>query len=746
MFSYPTIFTKYEFYGLIKIYKFLVFRRVFMTVICILLLLMLSLGSFLIYRKSKAEKNIEKAFVLALASIVLFSLGLEISIFNINFYNSKGYEEINLNSKLADYQNCEGYYTFFTDETIEIPQINEKINNIHIKLNENNPAVITANILLTDEANQFYYGTPERDIYLNVNKSQFININTAGSSEKLALIFESDPETVNIDSISINCERPFEFSLLRIFCLVGILCLIYLFKPSSILYKKKLTDSEYTKNTLITVLLCLECAIIIILASINPTFMGIASKNYNSYKWDGNGIDFVRISYSQHNQYDELAQAILNGKTYIDNDDVPQSLIDMENPYDTVSRSKQSEISGDSYRWDVAYFNGHYYVYFGIVPLLLMYLPCRVIFDAPFPSALGIMAFALIFSIGVFKLLDLICKKKFKNISVGTYLLTSLTFVNCCGMTFLAKRPDFYSVPIMSSMAFVIWGIYLWYKGLNADKNKLICFFTGSLCMALSVGCRPQTVLICTVAIPLFLGYFFKDKLIFKKQGIKELITLAIPFIVVASGIMYYNYIRFGSPFDFGSAYNLTTNDVTRRGFSLGRTGLGIFTYLFQTPSFNATFPFIEEVSIETNYVGKTISENCFGGLITSLPLLWFGFALPKAKTILKEKKLLGLTILLFTIGFALVIADAQAGGLLQRYYSDFGYIFFLGTVFVIYSLCEKTANTEISNTLNKLLFISAFLSIFYTIALAFSVSDVTIDTENPTLFGTLRHIVEFWT
>jgi hypothetical protein len=143
--------------------------------------------------------------------------------------------------------------------------------------------------------------------------------------------------------------------------------------------------------------------------------------------------------------------------------------------------------------------------------------------------------------------------------------------------------------------------------------------------------------------------------------------------------------------------------------------------------------------------MGKTISENCFGGLITSLPLLWFGFALPKVKNTLKEKKVFALTITLFIIGFALVIADTQAGGLLQRYYSDFGYIFFLGAIFVIYSLFEKSSLKENSNTLNKLIFISAFLSFFYSFALAFSVSDVTIDTENPTLFGTLRHIVEFW-
>lgn len=716
-----------------------------MTVICFLLLALFSVGAFFIYRKSKSAKNTQKVLLLALASFFLFSIGLEISLFNINFYISKGNREISLNPYLTEYENADGSYTVYTDETVEISGLNEKITNIHIDLNDENPAVVTADILLTDEANLFFFGSPERDLYTGVEKSHFINVHTAGNSQQLGFIFESSAETVNLDGISVNCERPFEFSFLRIFMLTAIFGLIWFFRPSSFIYKRKLTDYADLKNTLTSAVLCIECAVIIVFASINPTFMGIATKNYNSYKWDGSGVDFVKIDYSQHNQYDELAQAILKGKLYIDNDDVPQSLKDMSNPYDTTARSKQALISGDSYRWDVAYFQGHYYVYFGIVPLLIMYLPFRILFNAPFPSAVGIIIFSFIFAIGVFKLIELICKKKFGNISVGMYILLSLTFVNCCGMLFLVKRPDFYSVPIITSMAFIIWGIYFWFKGLNTEKSRNKLFLLGSLCMALSVGCRPQAVLICAVALPLFIPHFFNSGHIFKKAGIKELILLAIPFITVACGIMYYNYIRFGSPFDFGSAYNLTTNDVTRRGFSVGRIGLGIFTYLFQTPSFTAAFPFIQAVDIETNYIGKTVCENCFGGLITSTPLLWFTFALPKAKKVLKEKHLFAFTVTLLLIGVALVIADTQAGGLLQRYYSDFGYIFFLAASLTVFGLSECKSRQNDTKSLNTLIIISAFLSIFYSFALAFSVSDVTIDTQNPTLFGTIRHLVEFW-
>ncbi len=716
-----------------------------MLAVMVAVLILFSLIFILVYKKSKKEKHSDRAFIIAAASFLILSIGLELSIFNINFYTSYSNTETPVSYYLEANKTDDGAYTFDSDSTLQFNELNLEIDNIKIDLSNYNTGTVSAEILLTDEANSFYFSAGERKIYNYVEKSQYINIHTAGETEHLAITLNSDSDEIKLDGISINTKRPFSFSVLRVLTVFGIFCLAYIFKPSSVLYKRKLNESKDLKHSLIMAFLCLQCGLIIILGSINPTFMGIASQGYNSYKWDGNGVDFIELSMKHHNQYDELAQAILKGKVYIDNDDVPQSLKDMENPYDTATRSMASTQTGDSYRWDVAYFDGHYYVYFGIVPLLLMYLPFRAIFDAPFPSAVGIMAFAFIFALGVFKLLDLICRKKFQNISVGTFLITALTFVNCCGAMFLVKRPDFYSVPIMTSMAFVIWGIFCWLKALWGEKNKNLLYFAGSLFMALSVGCRPQSVLICGVAIPLFLGYFLKEKFIFKKQGIKEMITLAIPFIIIAGGIMYYNYIRFGSPFDFGSSYNLTTNDVTKRGFEVGRTFLGIFTYLFQPPQFTGVFPYIQAVDIETNYIGKTISENCFGGLITSLPMLWFIFALPKAKKILKEKKLFGLTLTLILTGIALVIADTQAGGLLQRYFSDFGYIFFLCAVIVIYSLysCKEMENN--AKLLNILAFISAFLSIFYSFALAFSVSDVTIDTQNPTLFGTLQHLVEFW-
>lgn len=708
-----------------------------MILICLLILLIFSCCSFFVYKKSYKLKDITHRCTVAFLAIIIFCVGLEVSLFNINFYKTCKNVPTDLSHHLSENTDHNGEYTLLGDKVIEIPELNEKIDNIKIELGEGAPQKVDVTIYLTDEANEYYFKTPVRTIYKDVEKSQCISVSTAGASTHVKIRFDTNNYILKLKSLSINEKRDFEFSFFRVALLTFILLLIYIFKPSSPIHTKKLSEANEWKRSIIISILALQCAIFLIIGTLNPLFLGFISGE--------NGFEFVPLGMSHHNQYDELAQAILQGKLYIDSNDIPQSLLDMTNPYDTGARSIISQMTGDQYRWDVAFFNGHYYVYFGIVPLLLMYLPFRAFFNAPFPTAFGIIIFATIFAFGVFKLLEIIAQKHFKNISLGTYLITSLGFVNCCGAMFIVKRPDFYSVPIICAMAFIVWGIYWWLKGKYARNKQNLYLLIGSLCCALAVGCRPQSVLMCAVALPLFWEFFFKERYITTSKGVKSLIAIAAPFVVVASGIMYYNHIRFGSPFDFGSAYNLTTNDVTRRGFDIGRTGLGLFTYLFQSPSFIATFPFIQYTDIQTNFVGKTIHEYCFGGLITCTPVLWFTGALPKVKNTLKEKKLFGFTVMCLLVGISTVIADTQAGGLLQRYFSDFGYIFFIVATLVIYAIFENVNTEETNKILSSLLFISTIFSFIYTFCLVFSVADATIDTQSPVTYGYIKHLIEFW-
>ena len=112
-----------------------------------------------------------------------------------------------------------------------------------------------------------------------------------------------------------------------------------------------LKDNKEIYSVFATFFICVLSGIFTILAVINPLFLGIDITT--------NGLEFVPLNMQNHNMYDELACAILDGKTYIDNNDVPDSLKELSNPYDTALRAIKSQQTGDKYRWDVHIRLGH---------------------------------------------------------------------------------------------------------------------------------------------------------------------------------------------------------------------------------------------------------------------------------------------------------------------------------------------------------------------------------------------------
>ncbi|MFT7794713.1 UNVERIFIED_CONTAM: hypothetical protein ODY05_16615, partial [Salmonella enterica subsp. enterica serovar Enteritidis] len=91
--------------------------------------------------------------------------------------------------------------------------------------------------------------------------------------------------------------------------------------------------------------------------------------------------------------YADLARAMADGHLYLD-EEPPQWLQEMEDPYDKGARDEAQKQSGEPYLFDVAYYDGHYYVYFGVVPVVLFYLPFYLLTGANFPTAIGVLVMA----------------------------------------------------------------------------------------------------------------------------------------------------------------------------------------------------------------------------------------------------------------------------------------------------------------------------------------------------------------
>ena len=340
----------------------------------------------------------------------------------------------------------------------------------------------------------------------------------------------------------------------------------------------------------------------------------------------------------------------------------------------------------------------------------------------------------IFFILGVFLFFEEIVIRYYqRKIPLGLSLLLSSATILGSGAFFIARRPDIYSVPIMMGLALTIWGLFLWLKSRQTDQS-LNCktLFIGSCCMAFVAACRPQLILGSFLA---FLFFLPELKNLREKQNQKYLMIALLPYVIIAAGLMIYNWIRFDSPFDFGSSYNLTTNDMTRRGFVFDRFFIGIFTYLFQFPNIQSVFPYLQYVEFNTNYIGELTRESMTGGLLSCNPILYFSFLLPNLKRIKKHNTSISyLTFLI--LGILIMFIDIQCAGLLQRYISDFAIFIFIGTTLILFSLYIQMKDKEVRKIFIYTVLFLCLIGILYNLSLFFLPDSDNIALTNPQLYS----------
>ena len=358
-------------------------------------------------------------------------------------------------------------------------------------------------------------------------------------------------------------------------------------------------------------------AFVVVIPFWEPSNTGLATKDYNTAFWDGEStVSFV------YQQYGALAHSLLNGRLDLEADP-PAELLALDNPYDAGARDA-AQIN--DIHWDHAFYNGRYYVYFGIVPCLLFQLPFEALTGiqnlayAPCMVLLG-----LIFLAACFGVVGQAVRRWFPQASAAAYLLAVAAVALGSQFYYLLLRPYIYEYAILCGAALLMLGLWLWLSAASTPVEKrgalVVKLVFGSLCVALVAGCRPQMELFAFLAVPIFWPRYIGQKRLRSRAGAGEAAAFLLPVVLVAAGLMWYNAARFGSPFDFGANYNLTGNDMTQRGFNAVRIGPAVFTSLFELPSWQGVFPFLRETDVQTNAVIRTISEKFTGGILAATPV-----------------------------------------------------------------------------------------------------------------------------
>ena len=316
-------------------------------------------------------------------------------------------------------------------------------------------------------------------------------------------------------------------------------------------------------------------------------------------------------------------------------------------------------------------------------------------------------------------------------------------------MLYLFKLPTFYALPIMTGLAFSVWGLYLWMRGRSLD-TPCGWYLAGSLCMALVLGCRPQLMVLSLIAFPLFWRRYITNRRIMMREGQKELCCLLGPYVIVFAGIFAYNYARFGSFTNFGANYNLTMNDMTKRGFSVGRLAPALFAYFLQAPNMVGEFPYLQAVDFQTTYLGQTIRENTYGGFFACIPLLWvLFFSVPVLKMRIRTRQthtVAGVAAIMIVMGIVVACLDAEMAGILQRYFADFSFLFLAAAALIVFIMNENiTHGTQMANILLKVLIALVTLSVLYSVLLCLVAEVGWLSDVYPWAYQNLLEMFEFW-
>lgn len=548
-----------------------------------------------------------------------------------------------------------------------------------------------------------------QEISAQVQRSLFMR--TDATSHIRLWIQEPVDSLIAIRAVRANVRIPFHCDWLRMAVMAGLLLLIALWRPGSGLWKIRLKP----KNRWQRLMLVISLSPVIIFTLV--TILGIlrSSTPLSFHAPGGYTYDF--------DQYGHLADALIHGRTWLDLP-VPQALAEAKNPYSTVAREQLLTQGVSPIYWDYAFYQGHWYSYFGILPALLLFVPYNLISRlwTPGGSMLPSSAAVLILIIGFFIFGSLLVIRLVQRLapkaSLAATSMAITVFMLGSNIGYLSQRTNFYSIPFAASLLFSTLGLWLWLGAEQASRIRhgrwslpgapaisLPHLAGGTLCIAANIGCRPTFSVVAFLGVAIFWkqitalshGLFNAKHTEHRREQREEAqrklisVSLAVllPAFAMVIPVVMYNVARFGSPFDFGTSYQLTVTDMTQYSTPAGNIGTIIADYLLLPLHTTRHFPFL---TVSSALLSKwSYSEPLVGGLLTLCPVLILAILLPCARKRLKASRLWGMMVTCLILAAITLTIDTFAGGLGWRYMTDFGWLIAMPTIAVMLTGLSRT-------------------------------------------------------
>ena len=300
--------------------------------------------------------------------------------------------------------------------------------------------------------------------------------------------------------------------------------------------------------------------------------------------------------------YNLLVDGFLDGHLYMKEDPDPRLL----------ALPPEQRPGNAPFKLDASLYEGRYYLYFGVTPVIVLNLPFFLLTGQDLPEALTAVVFMVAGLLVATAWWLGVRRRFFPELGPGWTALGVLAIGLCTAAPSALRRPLFYEVAIGAGFAFAMAALWLATQAWWRPAQRKWWLALAGVAVGLAVGARanlapPGVLLLCAAALgPAALGSSDGRKGPRWRAVAVGLMLAAGGAAAVGAGLAAYNYARFGSITEFGHNYQLGIRP--QQLFRPANLAHNLSLYYFKPPKLSAFFPFVsppDEGPKPADYVGR---------------------------------------------------------------------------------------------------------------------------------------------
>jgi hypothetical protein len=380
------------------------------------------------------------------------------------------------------------------------------------------------------------------------------------------------------------------------------------------------------------------------------------------------------------------------------------ALLALRDPYDPVANAP--------YRvHDMSLYKGHYYLYFGVTPALILFWPVAAVSGQYLsePFAVAVFCSAAIW-VGMGLLLAI--RRRYYPKAPSVALFTGwVCLAWATPLTLLVEGPQFYQVPISCAIYLQALMLAAIYRAVISPKRGMAWMSAAGLLFGLSMGARPNYL---AEFIVLLVPIFFLARQSRDASGsgrgtlAKAGFATFLPALFCGLGLLYYNWARFGSVAEFGMHYQLAGERFTKlKTMSPGFLVSHVWFYLFNPGHWRSYFPFFSADA------GQPY------GFLRYIPWAWLAaaaFLRPRCED-LRERSAYTVVVVSLACAFLINLAVLSCFfGTTARYPGDFANAALILAGVGALALGQRAADSGRPRVLGTGLIAAAAISLFFAL------------------------------